>query len=90
MGRRFFSLFAAFIFTLLISEANAILTTSKTDRVVAIVSGSVITQQELNNRFELTKRQINQAIPKNQRDAIYRKILNDLINEEVQRQFAKN
>lgn len=87
MGSRIYTFLAALMLTLLVSEAKANLSTN-TDRVVAIVSGSVITQQELDNRFELTKRQINQAIPKNQKDAIYRKILNDLINEEVQRQYA--
>lgn len=89
MGRSILILSVALMWSLLASEAHARISTSNTDRVVAIVSGSVITQQELDNRFELTRRQINQAIPENQRDAIYRKILNDLINEEVQRQFAK-
>lgn len=88
MGRRFFMYFVAIMFTSLLSEAHASLNTTNTDRVVAVVSGSVITKQELDHRFELTKRQINQAIPKNQLNAIYKKILNDLINEEVQRQYA--
>lgn len=88
MGRQFFTL-AAIIFSLLVSEANAKISNDNTDRVVAIVSGSVITKQELDHRFELMKRQINQSIPKNQLDAIYRKILNDLINEEVQKQYAE-
>lgn len=88
MGRRIFTL-AAIMFSLLLSEANAKLSNDNTDRVVAIVSGSVITKQELDHRFELMKRQINQSIPKNQLDAIYRKVLNDLINEEVQKQYAE-
>lgn len=88
MGRKFFTL-AAIMFTLLLSEANAKISNDNTDRVVAIVSGSVITKQELENRFELMKRQINQTIPKNQLDAIYKKVLNDLINEEVQKQYAE-
>lgn len=59
------------------------------DSVVAVVSGSVITQRDLDNRFEFLKRQVNRPIPEDQVPAILQKTLNDLINEEVQNQYAK-
>ncbi|MAF31208.1 MAG: hypothetical protein CMF60_03280 [Magnetococcales bacterium] len=87
MGKQIFTALVMCL-VLLVSNANAKILNNGSDRVVAVVSGSVITQQELEARLELAKRQINQAIPKDQLPAIYQKILNDLINEEVQRQFA--
>tara|TARA_R110000868_G_scaffold190862_1_gene434826 strand:+ start:130261 stop:131550 length:1290 start_codon:yes stop_codon:yes gene_type:complete len=70
-------------------EAIALDKSQSTDSVVAVVSGSVITQNDLEQRFELIKRQIRQDIPKDQVASIYKKTLNDLVNEEVQRQYAK-
>ncbi|MFT7433223.1 MAG: peptidyl-prolyl cis-trans isomerase SurA [Alphaproteobacteria bacterium] len=68
--------------------ATAAINQKSTDRVIAVVSGSVITQQDLDQRFELIKRQLRQKIPQEQLKNIYNKTLNDLVNEEVQRQYA--
>lgn len=81
----------ALAFTLLFNGATYAATEIKnTDKVVAVVSGSVITQQDLNQRFEFLKRQIRKQIPAEQIDSLYKKTLDDLVNEEVQRQYAVN
>ncbi len=61
------------------------------DGVVAVVNQTVITHLDLDKRFELTLRQIKteKKLSKPQKDAIYKRTLGMLIDEEIEKQFAE-
>lgn len=76
--------------------AIAVLVSTKTwaeesalDRVVAVVNNDVITQQELDTRFQFILRQNKFNISRAQQKSLYRKLLGDMVNEKVQAQYAK-
>lgn len=59
------------------------------DRIVAVVNNDVITAFELNERIQLVRRQLeSQKIPLPPQDVLEKQILERMINEKVQLQFA--
>ncbi len=59
------------------------------DRIVAVVNDQVITSNQLNDRVNLNLRQLGMANPTPvQRDAVGKRTLSGLIDEELQRQYA--
>lgn len=61
------------------------------DRIVAVVNDQVITLSQLQSRAALNLRQVGIANPSaQQRDAVTKRSLSNLVDEELQRQFAKS
>ena len=59
------------------------------DRIVAVVNNDIITQYELNERIGVARRQIEtQKIPLPPQDVLEKQVLERMINERVQLQFA--
>ena len=59
------------------------------DRIVVVVNNDIITAYELNSRIEVVKSQLtSQKIPLPPRDVLEKQILERMINERVQLQFA--
>jgi peptidyl-prolyl cis-trans isomerase SurA len=59
------------------------------DRIVAVVNNDVITLSELNERIQQVRRQLqNQKIPLPPQEVLEKQILERMINEKVQLQFA--
>lgn len=58
-------------------------------RVVAVVNSTVITSQDLNERYELILRQLPKDLPEAEKNLLRRKTLNALIDEEIKVQYAK-
>lgn len=59
------------------------------DRIVAVVNDQVITQAQLNGRVALNVRQLGMTdASASQKDAVARRTLSSLIDEELQRQYA--
>ncbi len=59
------------------------------DRVVAVVNNDIITQYELNERLRVTKHQLeSQKIPAPPQEVLEKQLLERMINERVQLQFA--
>jgi peptidyl-prolyl cis-trans isomerase SurA len=59
------------------------------DRIVAVVNDQVITLNQLNSRVELNMRQLGMKSPNAmQRDAVMKRTLSGLVDEELQRQYA--
>lgn len=60
------------------------------DRIVAVVNDQVITLSQLQSRAELNLRQVGIANPTSQqRDAVTKRSLSNMIDEELQRQYAQ-
>jgi peptidyl-prolyl cis-trans isomerase SurA len=60
------------------------------DRIVAVVNDEVITRHELEDRMKVAVRQLNQqGTPLPPRDVIQRQLLERLVTDRVQLQFAK-
>jgi peptidyl-prolyl cis-trans isomerase SurA len=60
------------------------------DRIVAVVNDEVITEHELKERYELVVRQLaKQGTPLPPRDVLERQLLERMINDRVQLQYAK-
>ncbi len=59
------------------------------DRIVAVVNDAVITEQQLDQRFQLVLRGMPQRVPPAQLKLFYTQVLNQLVDEELQRQFAE-
>ncbi len=61
------------------------------DRIVAVVNDEVITQQELTARVDFAFRQLRQqGTPPPPRDTIERQLIERLINDRVQMQYARD
>jgi peptidyl-prolyl cis-trans isomerase SurA len=59
------------------------------DRVAAVVNDAVITKSELEERFALAQRELGQFnLSDRQRQALYQRTLAELVDEELQRQYA--
>jgi peptidyl-prolyl cis-trans isomerase SurA len=59
------------------------------DRIVVVVNNDIITAYELNSRIEVVKSQLaSQKIPVPPRDVLEKQLLERMINERVQLQFA--
>lgn len=59
------------------------------DRIVAIINNDIITAYELNERIRVVQRQLeDQKIPIPARDVLEKQLLERMINEKVQLQFA--
>jgi peptidyl-prolyl cis-trans isomerase SurA len=59
------------------------------DRVVAVVNDAVITKSELDERFTLAQRELGRLdMSERQRQALYQRTLAELVDEELQRQYA--
>lgn len=81
-----FILAAAMLFTAL----NAAHAQTSSDHVVAVVNKNVITKQDVDDRFDLTMRHMGTVrLTEGQKNNLYKKTLGDLINEELQVQYAK-
>ncbi len=64
--------------------------THAADRIAAVVNDQVITYSQLQSRAELNLRQVGIVNPtQQQRDAVTKRSLSNLIDEELQRQYAK-
>lgn len=59
------------------------------DRVVAVVDEHVITQSQLDTRFNLLKQRLPGELNEAQSKILYRRTLGSLIDEQLQRQYAK-
>lgn len=60
------------------------------DRIVAVVNEEVITEHELKERYELVARQLGkQGTPLPTQDVLERQLLERMINDRVQLQYAK-
>ena len=78
------------LLSLLLPLCAALTPAQAADRIVAVVNDQVITLNQLQNRAELNVRQVGIAAPTpQQRDAITKRSLSNLIDEELQRQYAK-
>ena len=73
---------------MLTTDVNANADIKIVDRVVAVVDNAVITKQDLDKRFQLSLRQMNNNLPKNQQKQLYAKTLGSLINEKLQNEYA--
>lgn len=61
---------------------------AESDKIVAVVNDSVITQSDLDNRFKLTLKQMSRTLPREQQELLYQRILGELVDEEIQAQYA--
>jgi len=60
------------------------------DRIVAVINNDVITQYDLNDRVKLTTQQLNrQGTPLPPREVLEKQLLERLISDRIQLQFAK-
>lgn len=59
------------------------------DRIVAIVNDTVITQTDLDNRFNLMKRQMRLDLNDQQKNELNERTLGTLIDEELYQQYAE-
>ncbi len=65
-------------------------TSHAADRIVAVVNDQVITLNQLNDRVNLNLRQLGMSNPNAmQRDAVSKRTLSGLVDEELQRQYAE-
>lgn len=92
MQVRFSTFIALFLLLSLSSAASAQRTPARVefiDRIVAVVNNDIITEFELNERLQLVKRQLeNQKIALPPNDVLEKQLLERMINEKVQLQFA--
>lgn len=73
---------------LMLLQANFAQAEKKTDMVIASVNNKAITLQELKNRIDLSRIIINRQLSAIEFDMIKKQALEQLINEELKRQYA--
>lgn len=74
---------------LLLAFISLASTTHASDRVVAVVNNNVITKLDLDARVALTLRTLNAEMTPAQRDTMVQQTLQQLVNEEIVRQYAE-
>lgn len=77
------------LFAALLIAFCAALPAQASDRVVAVVNDSVITKLDLDTRVALTLKTLNTELSADQRKGLVRQTLQQLINEEIVRQYAQ-
>jgi len=77
------------LFTALLIALCAALPAQASDRVVAVVNDSVITKLDLDTRVALTLKTLNTELSPEQRKGLVGQTLQQLVNEEIVRQYAK-